>query len=52
MIDRLRHYFLTYKTIPGEEAAQITVEPVYDAASARRVIEAARADYRSRFPTA
>jgi inorganic pyrophosphatase len=51
VVDRLRHYFLTYKTIPGEEPAQITVEPVYDAASARRVIDAARADYRSRFPT-
>jgi inorganic pyrophosphatase len=50
VIDRLRHYFLTYKTIPGEETARITVEPVYDAAAARRVIEAACADYRARFP--
>jgi len=49
VIDRLRHYFLTYKAIPGEETAAITVEPIYDAASARRVIEAARRDYRSHF---
>jgi inorganic pyrophosphatase len=45
VVDRLRHYFLTYKSIPGEAASTITVDPVYDAATARRVLEAARADY-------
>ena len=49
VIDRLRHYFLTYKEIPGEESARITVDPLYDAATARRVIEAARDDYRRHF---
>jgi inorganic pyrophosphatase len=45
VIDRLRHYFLTYKTIPGDSPSTITVDPVYAAADARRVLEAAREDY-------
>jgi inorganic pyrophosphatase len=49
VIDRLRHYFLTYKAIPGEMKATISVDPVYDAAEARAIIEAARTDYRRRF---
>ena len=50
VIDRLRHYFLTYKAIPGEGTAGITVDPVYDATQARAVIDAARTDYAARFP--
>ena len=49
VIDRLRHYFLTYKAIPGEARATITVDPIYDAPVARAIIEAARTDYRAHF---
>ena len=49
VVDRLRHYFLTYKTIPGDAPATITVDPVYGAAAARAVLAAARADYRAHF---
>jgi inorganic pyrophosphatase len=49
VVDRLRHYFLTYKTIPGETAPTITVDPAYDVAAAHRVLHASRADYRERF---
>jgi len=49
VIDRLRHYFLTYKEIPGEANAQITVDPVYSAMEARAVLRAARADYAAKF---
>jgi inorganic pyrophosphatase len=49
VLDRLRHYFLTYKTIPGETKTTITVDPVYGAATARAIIEAARVDYRRQF---
>jgi inorganic pyrophosphatase len=49
VIDRLRHYFLTYKAIPGEAASVITVDPVYSAADARAVLRAARADYDEAF---
>ena len=50
VIDRLRHYFLTYKTIPGESTTSITVDPVYNAIDARAVLNAARADYDVKFP--
>jgi inorganic pyrophosphatase len=49
VIDRLRHYFLTYKPIPGEASARITVDPVYSARDARMILEAARADYEDVF---
>lgn len=49
VIDRLRHYFLTYKSIPGEASAQITVDPVYSAMEARAVLRAARLDYAAKF---
>ena len=50
VIDRLRHYFLTYKTIPGDTVATITVDPLYDAAEAHAIVTAAREDYRRHFP--
>ena len=49
VVDRLRHYFLTYKQIPGEPGPAITVDPVYGAADARAVLRAARRDYQERF---
>jgi inorganic pyrophosphatase len=53
LIDRLRHYFLTYKRPPGaEQAAQAVIEitHVYGAAEARDVIDRSCEDYRHRFP--
>lgn len=49
VMDRLRHYFLTYKTIPGETGPAITVDPVYDRETAHAIIEAARDDYHRRY---
>lgn len=49
IIDRLRHYFLTYKLIPGDEGHTITVDPVYGAKDAHAVLEASRVDYRRAF---
>ena len=49
IVDRLRHYFLTYKKIPGEAGPSITVDPLYDASSARQVLNASREDYRRAF---
>lgn len=50
LIDRLRHYFLTYKQIPdaGERTCEIT--HVYDVATAHEVIRRALADYAAGFP--
>jgi inorganic pyrophosphatase len=45
VLDRLRHYFLTYKAIPGENTNPITVDPIYGAMEARAILEAARRDY-------
>ena len=51
VIDRLRHYFLTYKTIPGDTRPTITVDPLYSAMEARGILAAARTDYDARFPS-
>lgn len=45
VLDRLRHYFLTYKAIPGEASNPIVVDPVYNAMEARAILRAARLDY-------
>jgi inorganic pyrophosphatase len=50
VVDRLRHYFLTYKVIPGDAPPIITVDPVYGPAPAHAVLEASRRDYDARFP--
>ena len=51
LVDRLRHYFLTYKQIPGATGATPICEitDVYDAATAREVIRRAIADYEAGF---
>ncbi len=48
LVERLRHYFSTYKMIPGEPAA-LTVEGVYGAEHAVAVIKAAMEDYEEAF---
>jgi inorganic pyrophosphatase len=46
LIDRLRHYFGTYKMIPGkEDQNQMVVEEVLNCAEAYKVIDAAIQDY-------
>jgi len=44
LVERLRHYFGTYKMIPGQPS-KLTVEGVYNRAHAPQVIEAAMKDY-------
>ena len=50
IIDRLRHYFPTYKAIPGDAPSPIAVDPVYDAMEGRGVLIAVQADYVHAFP--
>jgi inorganic pyrophosphatase len=50
MVDRLRHYFLTYKDIPGEAERRCEITHIYDAATAHEVIRRAMADYAAGFP--
>jgi inorganic pyrophosphatase len=47
-IDRLRHYFLTYKNLPGEESS-CEITDVYGVEEAREVIRRAIADYQNHF---
>ncbi len=49
LVDRLRHYFMTYKLLQGEEA-RVHVGPTYARAQAEAVIVAAIEDYRESFP--
>lgn len=44
LVERLRHYFATYKMIPGEEP-RLIVDHTYDREHALRVVEAAMQDY-------
>ena len=44
LLERLRHYFETYKLIPGEPS-NVTIEKIYDREHAYTVIQAAMEDY-------
>lgn len=48
MLDRILHYFLTYKQIPGRESEkQVEIENVYNKYDAYEVIRASITDYES-----
>ncbi|MBE7439270.1 MAG: inorganic pyrophosphatase [Spirochaetales bacterium] len=51
LLDRLRHYFLTYKQIPGSGPRKIEIAGVYGAPAAHEVIRASMEDYRETFTT-
>ncbi|MDH4118107.1 MAG: inorganic pyrophosphatase [Acidimicrobiia bacterium] len=44
MVERLHHYFSTYKLIRGRDVS-VSIDLIYGADHARRVVEAALADY-------
>jgi inorganic pyrophosphatase len=48
-VERLQHYFLTYKLVPGQ-APSARIQRVYGRAHALRVVRAAMADYAAHFP--
>jgi inorganic pyrophosphatase len=50
MIERLRHYFLTYKLIPGEKS-NVRIDNIYDREHALKVVEAAILDYEDEYGT-
>ncbi|MCA9899808.1 MAG: inorganic pyrophosphatase [Anaerolineales bacterium] len=49
VIDRLRHYFLTYKQEPGKEQVACEIVDVYGRSEAKEVIQRAYNDYMVRF---
>jgi len=48
-INRLKHYFLTYKDLPGSEKKNVYIAGVYGAEEAKAVIRAGIADYRNHY---
>ncbi len=48
-IDRLRHYFLTYKDLPGSDERHCEITHVYNCEEALEVIRLAREDYLEKF---
>jgi inorganic pyrophosphatase len=48
LIERMRHYFMTYKLIPGEDN-KVSIGPAYGFDHAKIVIQASIADYNSEF---
>ncbi len=48
VVERLRHYFLTYKDLPGEKR-NVEIPQIYGAQEAKDVIKASIIDYNERF---
>ncbi len=49
LVDRLQHYFLSYKQLPHETSRRVEIASVYDAAEAGEVIRRSIADYRATY---
>jgi inorganic pyrophosphatase len=49
LVERLKHYFLSYKQLPNEGPRHVEIAEVYDRAEAGRVIARSLTDYRARF---
>ena len=49
LVDRLKHYFLTYKQLPAEAPRRVEIAAVYNRSEALTVIECSMRDYRQRF---
>ncbi len=49
IVEKIRHYFLTYKLFPGEDNEKVSIDEVYGADHAARVLEASIDDYNQSF---
>ncbi len=49
LVDRLKHYFLSYKQLPADAPRRVEIVDVYDKAEALDVIERSFRDYKSNF---
>lgn len=49
IIERLRHYFLTYKLIPGQDPLSVRIQEIYHRPHALAVVQAAIEDYNESF---
>jgi inorganic pyrophosphatase len=49
LVDRLKHYFLSYKQLPGDAPRRVEIVDVYDKAEALDVIKRSFRDYGAKF---
>jgi len=49
LIDRLKHYFLSYKQLPSDEPKRVEITDVYDQTEAMDVIRRSFRDYKAKF---
>ncbi len=49
IIDRIKHYFLTYKNIPGESQDKVYIDAIYGKEDAMEVIRRSQIDYEKHF---
>ena len=49
LVDRLKHYFLSYKQLPGDAPRRVEIVDVYDAEEALDVIRRSLLDYQNKF---
>lgn len=49
LVERLRHYFLTYKLVPGAGPPQVSIEQAFGRDQALEVVRASLADYAEAF---
>jgi inorganic pyrophosphatase len=47
LVDRLKHYFLSYKQLPGDAPRRVEIADVYDAEEALDVIRRSLVDYKN-----
>lgn len=51
LVNRLKHYFLTYKNMPGQENKAVEITQTYGSVEAKEVIMRSRNDYDKNFKT-
>jgi inorganic pyrophosphatase len=49
LVDRLKHYFLSYKQLPSDKEKKVEIVDVYDRAEAQEVITRSLRDYENEF---
>ena len=49
LVDRLRHYFLTYKQLPAEAPRRVEIAAIYNRDEAHEVVACSQRDYRQKF---
>jgi len=49
LVDRLKHYFLSYKQLPEEAPRKVEIAHVYDRTEAMEVISRSLRDYQAKF---